>query len=221
MGRSYGVKHLLQATARPITFIDSLIPGTGLLRDVLLVSAFSLIVVLFAQIAIRLPFTPVPVTGQTLAVLLTGGALGAKRGAASLGLYAIAGSLGLTVFAPSTTSIEGSLIHFILPWEGTAAALWDLTSGGYIVGFIAAAYAVGYLAERGWDTGAKVLLAMLLANFIIYVPGLLWLAYKVDSFDKALVYGLYPFIAGDLIKLYLASVALPGAWVLTNKFKRS
>ena len=211
----------MQATARPITFIDSVVPGSGLLRDALLVIAFSLIVVLFAQIAIRLPFTPVPITGQTLAVLLTGGALGANRGAASLGLYAIVGSLGLTVFAPSTASLEGSLVHFVLPWEGTSAALWDLASGGYIVGFIAAAYAVGRLAERGWDRGSKVLLAMLLANLLIYIPGLLWLAYKVDSFDKALVYGLYPFIAGDLIKLYIASTALPAAWTLVNKFKRS
>ena len=211
----------MQATARPITFIDLIIPGSGLLRDVLLVFAFALIVALFAQIAVRLPFTPVPITGQTLAVLLTGGALGARRGAASLGLYAIAGSLGIAVFAPSSTSLEGSLVHFILPWEGTGAALWDIVSGGYIVGFIAAAYAVGSLAEKGWDRGSKVLLAMLLANLLIYIPGLLWLAYKIESFDNALVYGLYPFIAGDLIKLYPASIALPGAWALANKFKRS
>ena len=99
--------------------------------------------------------------------------------------------------------------------------MWDIVSGGYIVGFIAAAYAVGSLAEKGWDRGSRVLLAMLLANLLIYIPGLLWLAYKIESFDNALVYGLYPFIAGDLIKLYLASIALPGAWALANKFKRS
>jgi biotin transport system substrate-specific component len=204
------------APTRP-TLIDSVIPGKSLTKDIALIVGFSLLVTLFAQIAIRLPFTPVPITGQTLAVLLTGGALGANRGAASLALYLLLGTVGLPFFAPSGAALEGELIHFIFPWEGTGAAFWTLPSGGYVVGFIAAAYVVGRLAERGWERGWSVTVAMLLGNVLIYVPGLLWLAYKIDSFDNALVFGLYPFIVGDLIKLYIAAIALPGAWALIGR----
>lgn len=207
----------MQATHRAPTLIDIAIPGKGILRDVALVVGFSLLVAVFAQIVIRLPFTPVPITGQTLAVLLTGGALGAWRGAASLGLYAIWGSIGIPVFAPGAEAVEGELVHFIFPWAGTADPVWSLVSGGYIVGFIAAAYVVGRLSERGWDRGWYVTVAMLIANVLIYVPGLLWLGYKIGSFDNALVFGLYPFIAGDLIKLYIAAIALPGAWALVGR----
>ena len=207
----------VQAARHAPTFIDVAVPGKGLLRDVALVVGFSLLVAVFAQIAIKLPFTPVPITGQTLAVLLTGGALGAWRGAASLGLYAVWGTVGLPVFAPGSEALEGSLVHFVFPWAGTGEPIWDLASGGYIVGFIAAAYVVGRLAERGWDRGWYVTVAMLIANVLIYVPGLLWLGYKIESFDNALVFGLYPFIVGDLIKLYIAAVALPGAWALIGR----
>jgi biotin transport system substrate-specific component len=204
------------APTRP-TLIDSIIPGKSLTKDIALIVGFSLLVTVFAQIAIRLPFTPVPITGQTLAVLLTGGALGANRGAASLALYLLMGTVGLPFFAPSGAALEGELIHFIFPWEGTGAAFWTLASGGYVVGFVAAAYVVGRLAERGWERGWSVTVAMLLGNVLIYVPGLLWLAYKIDSFDNALVFGLYPFIVGDLIKLYIAAIALPGAWALIGR----
>ena len=210
----------MQAYARPLTLVDTVVPGRGLLRDVALVVGFAALVALFAQLVIRLPFTPVPITGQTLAVLLTGGALGARRGAASLAVYAAAGSLGLSVFAPSGAAIGDGLVHLVLPWKGSGAPVWDLASGGYIVGFIAAAYVVGYLAERGWGRGTRVLLAMLIANVLIYVPGLAWLGYKIGSFDDALVFGLYPFIVGDLLKLYLAAVMLPGAWALVGRGKR-
>ncbi len=207
----------MQASARTHTLIDIVIPGSGILRDAALIAGFTLLVAVFAQIAIRLPFTPVPITGQTLAVLLTGGALGAWRGATSLGLYAVLGTIGLGVFAPSGASLEGELVHFIFPWEGTGEPIWSLASGGYIVGFIAAAYVVGRLAERGWDRGWHVTVAMLIGNVLIYVPGLLWLWHKIDSFDNTLVFGLYPFIVGDLIKLYIAAVALPGAWALIGR----
>ena len=200
------------------TLIDVVIPGRGIARDLALIVGFTLLVVVFAQIAIRLPLTdtPVPFTGQTLAVLLTGGALGARRGAASLLLYALLGFV-VPVFAPSTAAIEDELVHFVFPWEGMEGAIWDLVSGGYIVGFIAAAYVVGKLSERGWDRGWQVIIAMLIGNILLYVPGLAWLAYKIDSFDNALVFGLYPFIVGDLIKLYVAAVALPGAWALVGR----
>jgi biotin transport system substrate-specific component len=210
----------MEISRRPATLIDVVVPGQGIARDVALVVGFTVLVSVFAQIAVKLPFTPVPFTGQTLAVLLTGGALGAWRGGASLGLYALLGTIGIPVFAPSFAGAEGSMIHVIFPWNGTGDQIWNLTSGGYIVGFIAAAFAVGKLAERGWDRGWLVIFAMLIGNVILYVPGLIWLAYKIDSFDNALVFGLYPFIVGDLMKLYVAAVALPGAWEFIGRKQR-
>jgi biotin transport system substrate-specific component len=219
------------------TLIDTLVPGRSLARNIALVVGFSVFVAVFAQIAIKLPFTPVPITGQTLAVLITGGALGANRGAASLGLYAIAGTIGIPAFAPSNAALQGELVHFIFPWVGSSTPVWNITSGGYIVGFIAAAYVVGRLAERGWDRKWNVSLAMLIGNALIYVTGLLWLGLAIgtgfldstlgfelnavipgnNTFDKTLVAGFYPFVIGDLIKLYIAAVALPGAWALFGR----
>jgi biotin transport system substrate-specific component len=227
----------MHATQRARTLADVAFPGTGLLRDAALVVGFALLVAVFAQIAVRLPFTTVPLTGQTLAVLLAGGALGARRGAASLGVYALLGTIGLPVFAPTSGALEGQLVHFVLPWAGTASPLWAITSGGYIVGFVAAAYVVGALAERGWDRGWKVSLAMLAGSAAIYLPGLVWLGYLIGSgalngalgfdlaavipgsttLDKTLVGGLYPFVAGDLIKLFAAANVLPGAWALLGR----
>ena len=224
----------MQLTPAAPTLIDVLVPGRSLAKNIALIVGFSLLVTVFAQIAIQLPFTPVPITGQTLAILLTGGALGANRGAASLALYVVWGMVGLPVFSPSNAALDGQLIHFVFPWEGSGSLLWNITSGGYIVGFIAAAYVVGRLAERGWDRGWNVTVAMLIGNLLIYVPGLLWLGYVIASgaldarlgfelaavipgsntFDKTLVAGLYPFVLGDLLKLYIAAIALPGAWAL-------
>lgn len=217
----------MQTTEIRLPLIDSIIPGKGLLRDAALVVGFALLVALFAQIAVKLPFTPVPITGQTLAVLLTGGALGANRGAASLALYMLVGMVGLPVFAPSLG--EGTVFHFIFPWEGSGSLVWQIASGGYIVGFIGAAWVVGRLAERGWDRSWRVLLALLAGNVVLYVPGLLWLGYwAVDNewtsgasiIPDTLQWGLWPFVAGDLAKLYVASVALPGAWALVGRKER-
>ena len=214
----------MQTTEVRLPLIDFVVPGKGLLRDAALVAGFALLVALFAQIAVKLPFTPVPITGQTLAVLLTGGALGANRGAASLALYMLIGMVGLPVFAPSLG--EGMVFHFIFPWAGTGELVWNLSSGGYIVGFIGAAWVVGRLAERGWDRSWRVLLAMLAGNLVLYAPGLLWLGYWAVSegwtsgasvVPDTLQWGLWPFVAGDLAKLYVASVALPGAWALVRK----
>lgn len=216
----------LDATTRPTTLIDWLMPHRGLLADVALIAGFAAFTAVFAQIAIKLPFTPVPITGQTLAVLVTGGALGANRGAASLALYMLAGSVCIPVFAPSLG--EGTVFHFILPWEGSCGFVWSIASGGYIVGFVAAAWIVGRLAERGWDRSWRVLLALLAGNVALYVPGLLWLGWwAVDNdwtsgakiIPDTLEWGLWPFIAGDLAKLYVASVALPGAWALAHRLR--
>ncbi len=205
---------------------DAVAPGRGLARDAALVAGFALLVALLAQFAVKLPFTPVPITGQTLGVLLAGGALGANRGAASLGLYAVVGMAGVPVFAPPTADLGDKVFHFVLPWLGYDGAVWDIASGGYIVGFVIAAWVVGRLSERGWDRSWRVLLAMLAGNAALYVPGLLWLGWwGLDNgwteaccvVPATLEWGLWPFVAGDLAKLYVASVALPAAWWVVGR----
>jgi len=227
--------------ARTQTLVDAVIPGAGLLRDALLVVAFTGLTAVFAQIAIRFPGTTVPITGQTFGALVTGGALGGRRGAASMLLYALLGSFWLPLFAPSGSLLAKETFHFVLPWAGTQRALWDLSSGGYIVGFVLAAYLVGKLAEKGWDRRSRVSLAMVLGNATVYLVGLPWLAFFIASgavipgldktyyeyiagsnvLDKTLRGGLYPFIAGDALKLLLASMVLPGAWVLVGRRKKT
>jgi biotin transport system substrate-specific component len=187
-----------------MTYADTLRPsvkGYALLYDVALVVGGSLFVALSAQLAIPLPFSPVPVTGQTLAVLLTGMLLGSRRGSLSLLTYLVEGGLGLPVFA------------------GGTAGLARLTgpTGGYLIGFLAAAFLVGMLAERGWDrrTGTTFL-AILLGNAVIYAFGLPWLAHFVGG-ERVLALGVLPFIPGDLWKLLLATMLLPWGWKLLNQ----
>lgn len=166
-------------------------------RDVFLVVFGSLLVAAFAQIRIPLPFTPVPITGQTLAVLLVGATLGAYRGVGSMALYILMGLVGLPVFA------------------GGEAGLAYLTgaTGGYLLGFIAAAYAVGRLAERGLERKFQTaVVPFLVGQILIYGIGVLWLAVYVGSLNNALAMGLYPFILGDIIKMALAAALLPAAW---------
>ena len=189
-----------------MTLVDVLQPSMTrrrafLLYDLALVSGGSLLVALAAQIAIPLPFSPVPITGQTLAVLLIGALLGSRRSAGSLSLYLIEGALGLPVFAGG----RSGLAYMLGP------------TGGYLIGFVAAAFVTGWLAERQWDRRARSnVLVMLLGNVVIYACGLPWLARFVGA-DRALVLGLYPFIAGDLLKLALATLALPWGWKVLAK----
>lgn len=172
----------------------------GLAVDLLLILGGSLFTALMAQIAIPLPFTPVPITGQTMAVLLVGAALGSRRGALSMAAYLLEGALGLPVFAGGATGL---------------ARLHGPT-GGYLLGFLAAAFITGWLAERGWDRRPfTAALAMLIGNAMIYLFGLPWLAFFLEGFlgpKGALALGLLPFIPGDLLKLALAAFLLPSAW---------
>jgi biotin transport system substrate-specific component len=169
-----------------------------LVRDIALVVGFALLTALFAQISIPLGFTPVPITGQTLAVMLAGAALGSRRGAAAMALYLVAGAW-LPFFS-----------------GGTSGFVWGLASGGYIIGFVPAAYLVGFLAERGWDRQVWIILAMLLGNVVLYLPGLVQLSFFVPQ-GRVLELGLYPFILGDLIKIYIAALTLPSAWWLLRQ----
>ena len=172
-----------------------------IVRDACLIVGGSLLLALCAQISIPLWFTPVPITGQTLGVLLIGAALGSRRGALAIILYLIEGGSGLPFFAGG----------------GSGWTAFSGPTGGYLIGFVAAAYVVGWLAERGWDrrfwTAAA---AMLAAEFVIYLFGVPWLAYFVGPGD-ALPKGMYPFIPGDIIKLVIAALVLPSTWNLVGR----
>jgi biotin transporter BioY len=151
-----------------------------------------------ARVSIPLPFSPVPITGQTLAVLLAGATLGSWKGAAAMVLYLA----------------EGTQLPFYA--GGTSGLFWNMASGGYIIGFIPAAFVVGYLCEHGWDRKVWIILAMLAGNAVLYIPGLLQLSFFLPN-DKVLEFGLYPFIVGDLVKLYIASLVVPIAWTALDR----
>ena len=147
----------MQAGIKQQVLIDAVVPDFGLsskmgiyAREAILILGFAILMALCAQIAIRIPYTVVPITGQTFGVLLAGAALGSRRGVLSMLVYAAIGMFLLPVFAPSSGAINESLgesgvFHFILPWSGNSDFLWSMPSGGYIIGFIVAAYLIGKL----------------------------------------------------------------------------
>ena len=170
--------------------------------DIALVIGGSLFIAVSSQLRIFLPISPVPITGQTFAVLVTGALYGARRGGLSVVLYIIMGMSGLRIFALG----------------GGFSVLLGAT-GGYLLGFIAAAYVTGLLAERGWDRRIETtILAMVFGNMVIYAFGLLWLCCLAGFSRTVLVMGLYPFIIGDLLKIVLAALLLPSGWKLLNRF---
>ncbi len=166
--------------------------------ELLLLIGATLVIALSAQVSIRLWFTPVPITGQTFAVLMVGALLGSKRGAAALIAYLAEGLAGMPVFANGTFG-----------W-----AVISGPTGGYLVGFVAAAFLTGLLAERGWDRRIwTTALAMLIGNLVIYACGLTWLA-KFVGVSNVLAAGLTPFLTGDALKIALAAGLLSGGWKL-------
>lgn len=173
----------------------------GWLRNLVLAIAGSLFVAGAAHISV--PMLPVPMTLQTLAVLMVGGAYGARLGAATLALYAAEGAAGLPVFAPTPDGYPGIMGP----------------TGGYIIGFILAAALVGYLAQKAWDRNAfTTFAAMLLGGAVLYVPGLIWLStFLGGDIAKTLQYGLYPFVLGDVIKAVLAALAFPATWLAVDR----
>lgn len=189
------------STSRPAVLADA-VPARWL-REVVLVLGGAALVGLAAQVSLPLPGTPVPVTGQTFAVLLCGAALGARRAASSLGLYLAAGAAGVPWFA------EGS--------SGTAAP-----SFGYIVGFVLAAALVGHLAGRGWDrTPARTVVTMALGTAVIYAVGVPWLAVALEvGAAEAISLGMRPFLVGDALKIALAAGVLPAAWLAVRRIAK-
>jgi biotin transport system substrate-specific component len=187
---------MAETVSHPKVLIDSLWTRDGLARDFTLVLGGSLLIAAAAQLRIALPFTPVPVTGQTFAVLLLGALYGAKRGAATAMTYLMLGIMGLPVFSAAPPG---------------PAALVSPTAG-YLAGFVAAAWVTGALSERGWDRKPiTAALAMLMGSAVLFACGLLWLG-RFTGWDVVIQTGLLPFIPGDLLKIALATALLPAGW---------
>ncbi len=177
-----------------------------LVRTATLVTGFALLTAALAQFRIHLGFTPVPITGQTLGVLLAGAALGWRSGALSQALYWVLGLIGLPFYAGGKSGWE----------DGTG------TTFGYFVGFVLAAAAIGYMAERKQDRNlVSSIAAMAFGSVVIYACGVAWLAHKLNipvatGDVNAISLGVTPFLIGDAIKMLLAGAALPAAWALTD-----
>lgn len=188
------------APSSPVVLADRL-ARTGVVADVAWVTAGAAVTAVLAQVEV--PLWPVPITGQTLAVVLVGATLGMRRGALSMLLYAVVGLLGLPVFSGAT----GGLAALATP------------SFGYVVGFIGSAALVGWLAERRWDRRfGLAAVASLAATALPFAVGLPWLAVVLGQLGLAndlgsvLQAGLYPFVVGGLVKALIAAGVLPLAW---------
>lgn len=189
------------AHAAPLTLADAVLPSTGLAHDAAAAAVASLFIAVCAQLSIPLPWTPVPLTGQTLGVLYAGVLLGSRRGAAAAALYLLEGAAGLPVFAGGASG----------------AHLFAGPTGGYLLGFPLGAFAAGLLAERGWDRSpAKAFLAMLAGSAPIFVCGLIGLARFVPG-EALLASGLWPFLPGDLLKSAVSAGLLPAGWRLLGR----
>ena len=185
---SFSPETLLMPAARPSTLTRSL--GLAL--------AFSLLIALSAQFKIPLPFTPVPATGQTFAVLLCGALLGARWGTIAVGLYLLEGFAGLPVFAGG---------HNYTQLSATI---------GYLPAFMIGAAVTGWFCERGWDKSTvRALSAMTFGLFVIYAGGWFGLTYFMPA-SAAFAQGVVPFVVGDIFKIVLAAAALPLGWKLTR-----
>lgn len=177
--------------------IDQLWQDRSLAREVLGVVGFSLLTAVLAQIRVPLPFTPVPLTGQTFAVLLSGAVLGWRRGFLSQALYLAEGIGGLPVFVGGTASMA----HLLGP------------TGGYLWSFPLAAALLGWLVERGASRSCwRLALSLLLADALILIAGASWLRLGFAvPYSQAWLLGFYPFLIGDILKVVLVGLALPRA----------
>lgn len=183
---------------------EAILPSEG---NALMLKRVALVVLGIAALAvaakIRVPFWPVPITMQTFVVLTVGAAYGMRLGVATLLGYLLVGALGFDIFTSSSA-------------ENYGIAYMTGGTGGYLAGFLLAAGVLGWLARQGWDRGVvKMAAAMLIGNAIIYVPGVLWLGYLYagsQGWATVLDWGLWPFLAGDALKLGLAALILPMAW---------
>lgn len=197
----------LAPASRRLVIVDRVMPRS-LALDVVLVTAGAALTTLLAQV--RIEMWPVPVTGQTLAVLLVGSALGTVRGSLALGVYVVVGALGLPVYSD---------------YSGGLAVLGGPT-GGYIFGFVIAAALVGWLSERAWERHVvKALITFGAGLAVVYACGLPWLAAVLGELglpnDLATVLnaGLTPFLIGEAIKVAIAAGLLPLAWRAVERLR--
>jgi biotin transport system substrate-specific component len=188
------------------TLATTLWGSDALVRNLVLAVVGTGLLTLSAKL--KIPFYPVPMTMQTLVVLGLGMVYGWKLGFATVGVYLAAGALGMPVFAGT-------------PEKGIGLAYMMGPTGGYLLGFILAAAVTGYLAEKGWDRRATTtFLAMLIGNIVVYVPGLIWLGSVVGWDKPVFAWGITPFLFGDLVKILVAMIVLPGAWNLVRKYRQ-
>ncbi len=175
---------------------------TSWLTKALLVVLGTILLTLSAKL--KVPFYPVPMTMQVCVVLVLGLALGFRLALATVLLYLIEGAAQLPVFAGT-------------PERGLGLAYMMGPTGGYLLGYVFAAAAVGMLADRGWGRHwAKAILAGLIGLAIIYVPGIVWLGTVIGWYKPVLELGLMPFILGDLVKVLVAALAVSGIWQFTS-----
>ncbi|HET9517179.1 MAG TPA: biotin transporter BioY [Actinoplanes sp.] len=188
-----------RAGGRGLSVLGDLLGGTAV-RDAALVTGGAVLVGVAAQVAVPVPGSPVPITGQTFAVLLCGATLGLWRGAASMVLYVAAGLLGV-------------------PWFAKGASGLPVATFGYLVGFVVAAALVGRLAAAGGDRNSyRTLATMAAGSAVIYLFGVPWLAVALGvDLRTALGLGLVPYLLGDALKALLAAGLLPGAWWLLGR----
>ena len=183
--------------------------GTALrAKQVALVLGGILAMAVLAKVRVPLWPSPVPITMQTFGVLVIGAAYGPRLGLATMLGYLAVGALGFDVFTSSSAESNG--LAYML--GGT---------GGYLLGYVAAALVLGAAARRGWDRGPLALAAgMVVASALIYLPGLVWLRGFAESWSQTLAWGLTPFLVGDAIKLVLAALLVPAAWRLLGTARR-
>ena len=179
--------------------LADVLPG-GLARDVLLVAATVLLLIGAGQVTIPLPWTPVPLSLGTFAVIASGAALGSLRGFASVAIYFVAGIAGAPIFAQHTSG-------------------WHFASFGYLIGMLVAAPLVGLLAERGWSrTVPTMAVSALIGSLVVYAFGVPWLMHFLGvDFAKGLSLGVTPFLVGDGLKIAAIALLLPAGWKLLDR----
>jgi biotin transport system substrate-specific component len=190
--------------ARTLVLADVL-PGARV-RDAILVTGAALLTALLAQVSIPVAGSPVPITGQTLAVVVTAAALGPARGLAGQGLYLLLGAIGLPFYSGASGGLQ---------------VVFGAT-GGYLIGFLPAAYLIGLAARQGQDRRiSRALPLFALGQLVIFAIGVPWLAAVAHlSAAEAISAGFTPFIAGGIVKAVIAGVALPGAWWVVRRADR-
>jgi biotin transport system substrate-specific component len=192
----------LTANDRVLTETFWTAQGNALLvKRIVLVAAGILALAVAAKINVYIPGYPVPITMGTFAVLTIGASYGPRLGLATIMGYMLIGALGFDIFAKSSAEANG--LTYMMG-----------STGGYLVGFVLATLAMGYLARIGWDRNVfKMAASMFIGNALIYIPGVLWLAH-LYSFEKSIEWGLTPFLVGDGMKLALAALIVPALWKL-------